>query len=136
MPSLLLHIDDFCPLRHQLIPSFKTPPNKIQVSNYTVTTALEHKRDGRSFDLPGKLFYYTKETQDEGKRENTFIFSIHKIIPILLCAKCISLLLFFGGRHLTHCSMGDIKNKTAAKHWERKLNWNCISSSSSCFLFL
>lgn len=86
------------------------------------------------FDLQGELFYYTKKTQEEGKRENIFLFSSREIIQILLCAKCISLLLSLGKRHLTHCSKGDIKKKTAAKQCERKLNGNCISSSPS-FLF-
>lgn len=72
-----------------------------------------------SFDLPRKLFYYTKETQEEGKRENSFLFHNHKIIQILLCTKCISLSLSFGGRHLTHCSKGDsnIKTKQQQNTW-------------------
>lgn len=35
-----------------------------------------------SFDLQGKLLYYTKDTQEEGKRENIFLFSSHEIIQI------------------------------------------------------
>lgn len=88
-----------------------------------------------SFDLQGKLLHYTKDTQGEGKRGNIFLFSSHEIIQILLCAKCISLLLSFDGRHLTHCSKGDIKNKTATKYWQRNLNRNCVSPLSSSFVF-
>lgn len=87
-----------------------------------------------SFDLQGKLLYYTKDTQEEGKRENIFLYSSHEIIQILLWAKCISLLLSFDGRHLTHRSKGGIKNKTVAKYWQRNLNGNYVSPSSS-FLF-
>lgn len=68
------------------------------------------------------------------KREKIFSFSAAmKSYRFLLCAKCLSLLLSFGGRHLTHCSKGDIKKQHSRGHWERKLKGIFVFSSSSSF---
>jgi hypothetical protein len=64
------------------------------------------------------------------KREREKIFSFSaamKSYRFYYVQKYISLLLSFDGRHLTHCSQGNIKNNTAGKYWERKLNRNGIS---------
>lgn len=88
-------------------------------------------------DFPVKLFYYTEET---GRRRTTFFFSAdtYNIIQILLCAKCLSLLLFFVERHLIHGSKKDVKmnsNKILRMKikWKLHLPFIFLLFSESCF---
>lgn len=44
-----------------------------------------------SSDLRGKLFHYTEETQEAGKRENSFLFRCHDQTDFTKCKMYITI---------------------------------------------